>query len=787
MHLKSPHFYIVIALLFLLNTALSAQKNKGFFNYEYDEDSGKILLEVPKDRGEFIYVNYLSSGLGSNDIGLDRGQIGDTRLVHFKKYGNKLLLIQNNLNFRANTDNFLEAQSVDQAFAKSILGSFDIIKNEEKETKSDVYNIDITSFIVRDAHHIAKRLRDQKQGSYKLDKNRSVVDKERCKSFPKNTEFEAIISFNGEAKGQYLRSVTASDENISLAIHHSFVELPDSDYSPRKFHPYCGYFPMTYKDYAAPIAEDMNQRYIYRHRLEKKNPSAAQSEAVEPIVYYIDAGCPEPVKSALMDGAAWWNQAFEAAGFIDGFQIKELPEGADPLDVRYNMIQWVHRSTRGWSYGASVSDPRTGEIIKGHVSLGSLRVRQDYLIMQAFLSPFGTGNSGSLQQDVMEQVALARLRQLAAHEVGHTIGLAHNFASSINDRASVMDYPHPKLALKNGELDYSDAYDTKIGVWDIRTIIYGYSHFEDGVNEDEALAEILDKTASAKLLFISDQDARPMGGANPDAHLWDNGVNVIEAFESIKQVRRFGLDRLGVASIPEGTPYSELEKLLVPVYMSHRYQMEAVSKLIGGVHYNYSVKGGPEALINKSVPKEIQEKAFEAMLSSLKPEFLNPGEVIDLIPPPAMGYGRTRESFKGKSGPVFDSYSAAAASSQLTLDLLMHPQRINRIKDEFMATERYLNTIRRSIRYLWEDPWKIEVTEQTYIQFIHKLIELAESDQLLVSSKVEVIEFLNQEKLSLNPYAVVLIEQFLEGNKVSTKTKKASLPPGSPIGCGHFH
>ena len=320
-----------------------------------------------------------------------------------------------------------------------------------------------------DRHGVAKTLRDSKQGSYKVDKTKSAIEINNTKAFPNNVEFEALLTFSGEAKGSLIKSVTPDPDNVTVFQHHSFIKLPDNNYTPRKFDTRSGAISISYMDYSSPIDEPITKKYVIRHRLEKKNPELEISEAVEPIIYYLDPGTPEPVKSALLDGGRWWNQAYESIGFKDAFQVKMLPDGVDPLDCRYNVIQWVHRSTRGWSYGASVVDPRTGEIIKGHVSLGSLRIRQDYMIAQALTKdPFSTDN----QKNKMLELAIARIRQLSAHEIGHTIGFAHNFAASANNRASVMDYPHPLVDLKDDEIVFDDVYDTGIGDWDKVTVAY---------------------------------------------------------------------------------------------------------------------------------------------------------------------------------------------------------------------------------------------------------------------------------------------------------------------------
>ncbi|NNL80942.1 MAG: DUF5117 domain-containing protein, partial [Flavobacteriaceae bacterium] len=458
---------LICAAFLILSGSVSSQVLKGkkldsysgFFDFYYEEAQDKIYLYVKDLDQEFLYVNSLASGVGNNDLGLDRGQLGNRRVVSFKKAGNKLLLVQPNLNYRALTDNELERKSIEQAFAKSVIFGFKILESNEKG-----HLIDLTSFLMQDAHGVASRLKRSKEGTYKIDISKSALSLDRTKAFPENVEFEALLTFKGQPTGTKLRSVTPTASLVTVNQHHSFVKLPDSNYKPREFDVRSGAISISYMDYATPVQEQIRKRYIVRHRLEKKDPTAAVSEAVEPIIYYLDPGTPEPVRSALLEGGSWWNQAYEAAGYKDAFQIKMLPADADPLDCRYNVIQWVHRSTRGWSYGASVVDPRTGEIIKGHVSLGSLRIRQDFMIAQALMNqPFASSDDN---YKPMLDMALARIRQLSAHEIGHTLGFTHNFAASTNDKASVMDYPHPTIELANNRIDFSQAYDTGIGEWD---------------------------------------------------------------------------------------------------------------------------------------------------------------------------------------------------------------------------------------------------------------------------------------------------------------------------------
>ena len=765
----------------------------GFFNYKYDKDAGKIMLQLPDSKldFEFLYVNSLSAGVGSNDIGLDRGQLGGTQIVKFIRTGDKVLLVQPNQEFRAISDNPLEQRAVKEAFAESVLWGFPIKEQAEGSTSLE---IDITPFLLRDAHNVVGRLKRTKQGSYKLDKTRCAIWEPRTKNFPKNSEFESILTFTGNPEGAYIRSVAPNANAVTVRQHHSFIELPDDNYTPRAFHPYSAYGTVSFYDYATPIEESIEKRFIRRHRLQKKNPTAAKSEAVEPIVYYVDSGCPEPIKSALIEGASWWNQAYEAAGFVNAFQVKEMPADADPMDVRYNVIQWVHRSTRGWSYGASVADPRTGEIIKGHVSLGSLRVRQDFMIAQGILSPYdGTPNA----DESMKQLALARLRQLSAHEVGHTIGLAHNFASSVNDRASVMDYPHPVIKLDaSGNVDLNEVYDDKIGEWDKVTIRYGYTQFNTQEEEDAGLKSIIEAAQTKGLKFISDRDARPAGGAHPYAHLWDNGASATAELDRMMELRAESMQRFGEHSIREGMPYSELEKVLVPLYLMPRYQIEAAAKLIGGVEYDYNVKGDMLNNEVKPVNASVQKEALVSLLNVISPSSLEiPSHILELIPPPAFGYSRDRESFESNTGLVFDALGPAESLTNHTIRFLLDHVRLARIYrnnaafGSALSLDRYLTEVMEGIyNAKATGSYQSAIMDQNkLIAFSHmlKLISDENVDNNVASVAHGVLDKITST--SSDSYLKHLYKSALDDPSAFKLPAISDMPPGSPIGCGHFH
>ena len=607
--------------------------------------------------------------------------------------------------------------------------------------------------------------------------------------------FWVLLTFEGSPQSGTVRSVVPDAVNISVIQHYSFVELPDDHYKKRIFDPRSGVNSISYYDYATPIYEPILKRYIVRHRLEKKNPEAEVSEAVAPIIYYLDPGTPEPVRSALLEGASWWNQAYESIGYKDAFQVKMLPEGADPLDVRYNVIQWVHRSTRGWSYGASVVDPRTGEIIKGHVSLGSLRIRQDFMIAQALLNkPFAQSDENN---EKMMEMAIARIRQLSAHEVGHTLGFAHNFAASVSDRASVMDYPHPQFSIENGEITAANAYDTNIGEWDKLIVKYAYADIPKDTSERKYLNAVIQEAYDQGIQFISDSDARAQDGAHVNAHLWDNGNDVTEELENVLKIREKAIENFSEDNFRTNEPYSVLEDVFVPLYFFHRYQTEAVSKLVGGLDYNFAVKGGAEKVLETLSPKR-QKSALDVLLQTLKAETIAiPKEKLALFPPRAFGYGRSRESFKSNTGVAFDALGGPATASDMTLGLLLNPERMARLAQQKSLDKKQLGLgdmleklIAETIQYQPKDSYLLAVQQTINYNVLQHLFNLAASKKSTPLVKAEVYKQLAELEDWLEEQDGAIYEQMLEEielfmdkpEEFEPMLAAPKIPDGSPIG-----
>ncbi|MBK7392056.1 MAG: zinc-dependent metalloprotease [Chloracidobacterium sp.] len=793
------------------------QKIDGFMPLYVNSDDGKIYIEIARFNQEFLYLVSLPTGVGSNPLGLDRGQLGTTKVVSFERAGNKVLLVQPNYEFRA-TGDAKQKKSVEESFARSVIWGFKV-----EATEGDRILVDATAFIVRDAHGVGDRINQQRQGTYGFDESRSALYLPNTKGFPKNTEVEATVTLTaGGDTNNFVNQVTPTGKHVTVRERHSFVELPDDKYRPRRFDPRTGAIPTSFYDYGTDINEDLEVRWIIRHRLEKKDPAAAVSEAVKPIIYYVDNGAPKAIQDALIEGASWWNQAYEAAGFRNAFQVKVLPADADPMDIRYNVINWVHRSTRGWSIGDSVVDPRTGEILKGDVTLDSQRARQDFLLGTGMMPQYRSSSNAcefGLSPDVdyltadgsaseVTAMAYARIRQLSAHEVGHTLGFTHNFAASTYNRGSVMDYPAPMVEIKNGKLDLSNAYAVGIGAFDKFAVKYSYAQFPSGVNENAELEKIVREGVAAGMLFLSDQDARPASGANPLANLWDNGPDPVVMLKHEMQVRRIGLDQFGPQNIPTGSPMSELENKFLPLYLHHRYQLTAATKMLGGVYYTFAVRSeaGPiPAKVADPVPADQQRQALAAILDTIKPEELVISEnIIKLLPPVAYGYGSGRsELFAKRTSPIFDSTGAAEIAADMAISGMLEPNRAARMIGQNARNKvnpHFREVVDALIRSTWKAPTSADgnlavIQRAVQTLLVLRLMDLAANDRTQPQVRSVATEALRALGASLKGSAVTGdtvahyrstvddIERFLTRPDAPRKqTSPLATPPGDPIG-----
>jgi hypothetical protein len=785
------------------------ERLEGYFDLYWDDATGKLYLEIEQWDTEFLHQVSLTTGLGSNPVGLDRGQLGGTYVLKAERVGPKVLLVEPNYGYRARSDNPDEVRAVEEAFAPSTHWGFDVVAQSGERVL-----VDATQFFLRDAHGAADRLKGSGQGNFRLDESRSAFYLPRTRAFPLNTEVEVQLTFTSDEPGPLVRRTAASGNAVTLRQHHSLVRLPDEGYEPRPVDPRVGAFGISFHDYAMPIDQSIEVRWASRHRLAKRNAEAERSEPVEPIVYYVDRGAPEPIRSALIEGASWWNQAFEAAGYVDAFRVEVLPEGADPMDLRYNVIHWTHRSTRGWSYGGSVRDPRTGEILKGNVNLGSLRLRQDHLLGAGMVPPFDAGIgfcdlAGGPSFDYLAQVAegtdpvemaLARVRQLSAHEVGHTLGFAHNYIASTHDRASVMDYPAPLVHITaDGTLDLSDAYAVGIGEYDVLAVRWLYSDFPEDVDEAAALEAIVQDGLSRGIRFLTDQDARPAGAAHPLAALWDNGADPVAMLRHEIEVRRIGLAAFGEANVRPGEPLSSLAEVLVPLYLHHRYQLEAAAHTLGGADYSFALRDDGQTPI-EIVPGEVQRGALEAMLLTVDAGFLAvPERILMLIPPRAAGTGGA-ELFESSTDPTLDPIGIAASAAGFTFEFIFQPQRMARLVEFHARNEEFPGldeVVDRTLGATWYDG-----PESTgYPQEISNAVDRALLDRLMMEAgsgantpQVRAILTAKIAQLgerlaaldALMPHQRLALEDIARWQDRPEGTtpagQRSQLPPGSPIG-----
>lgn len=762
----------------------------GFIDLYVDKTENKVFAKLPKadDDGvslRLIHTARLTAGLGSNPVGLDRGWGDSGKIIVFRRMGNKIIIEAENLLYRASPDNPLEEQAVRESFARSFLASADIVKG------SNGLVIDLTDFLTSDVLNLVQYLKDSNQGSFKLAKDRTLVDTNNVFAFPDNVEMDVFFTLSSAKPGQEVATTAANGRDATLIQHHSFVRLPEEGYQVLKSDPRAGAIERVHYDYSAPLSGQIETRLARRYRLQKNEAG----ETINPIVFYIDSGAPEPIRGALIDGAKWWQEAFAAAGYPDGYRVEVLPEDAHPLDIRYNVVQWVHRQTRGWSYGGGVSDPRTGEMLKGHVNLGSLRVRQDRMIFEGLV---GTAKTNTGADDDPVELALDRIRQLSAHEVGHALGFAHNFAASTYNKGSVMDYPAPDVRVTDGQMDFSNTYGVGVGEWDKFAAIWLYGDLSE--QEREAVVQ---SALERGLDYVADTDARSVGTAHPLGNVWDNGANPVEGLNTAMAVRRLALDNFGTDRIQEGQPLYDLNKVIVPIYLYHRYQTAAAAKYIGGMSFNYSVNGDGQDVAEIVAPAE-QRRALKAVLQTLDPKELDiKDETLELLMPSLVSYSiadSDRELFRRTAYPAFDVTAAADTAADLTFDVLLHPRRAARLIEFKRRDARnlgFMDVLQATRAYVMKHPANDrteEIAKGIQARFVFALIELADSN-VTPGVKARTDKVLRDIRGDLRAkgsghglWLISLIDAHLErpATPQAPVTKAKALPPGGPIGQGQM-
>ena len=765
-----------------------AELRSGFIDLYVNTDSNKILAKLPKnDSGntlvKAIYTMRLTAGLGSNPVGLDRGWGDSGQVIGFKQYGDKVIIEAENLTYRASSENVMEQRAVTESFARSFLASAEIVAVQPDGSVL----IDLTDFLTRDGLGIIQHLARRDQGSFSLDSSRSFVDTDNVFAFPDNVELDVFLTLSSQKPGREVSTTAANGTDATLIQHHSFVRLPEPGFVSLPSDPRMGAIEKVHYDYSADLDDTIVRRIARRYRLQKD----ANGKTIKPIVFYIDGGAPEPIRSALVDGAKWWAEAFEAAGFPDGYRVEILPEDAHPLDVRYNVVQWVHRQTRGWSYGGGVSDPRTGEMLKGHVNLGSLRVRQDRMIFEGLA---GTAKTGTGQDDDPIELALARIRQLSAHEIGHSLGFAHNFAASAYNKGSVMDYPAPDVRVTNGQLDFSMAYGVGIGPWDKHAATLLYADLT-GTERETLIAEARDQG----LVYVADSQGRSVGTGHPQAAVWDNGSDPVAILKDVMEVRRIALQDFGLDRIKDGQPKSDLNKVIVPIYLYHRYQTNAAAKLIGGISFDYGLKGDGQAGA-QIVENARQRAALDAVLSTLDPKALDlSDETLSNLTPSLNSWSiadSDRELFKRTAYPAFDLTAAADTAASLTFDALLDPRRAARLVEfkrrdpKNLGFDDVLSATSQKVMRAPAGGRTAEISTAIQSRYAYALMDLISGNATPpVRSRAQAeLESLLRAFIRRNTdhgkYIASEIKRFNDrpAKAVDTVTPEQAVPPGSPIG-----
>jgi hypothetical protein len=624
--------------------------------------SDRLLLGIRHFDEPFLLTVSLSQGLGSSDLWLDRGRAGKARLAEFRRVGDRVLFAVRNKHFLTSGDE-AAVRAGEESFALSVVWSAPVLREENGAAV-----VDATGLVLADHDRVAEHLYAHEQGDYTIDESASLPLVADCRTGPGAVRLPALLTFRGPGRGQAVRAVAADPRALTVVQQLNLMRLPASPLTVRRYHPASGGYGIGYADHGLVGRAGTQVKFQPRFRAE---PGGC------PIVFQVDPAVPEPFRSAVVEGGNWWQRAFARIGLPDAYRVEPGGDGFDPYDPDVNGVVWVHRAGRGWSLGQGLTDPRTGEILHARVRLGSQRVEQVRALGEALLAPYGHPDEAE-RLAAVEELVLARLRQLAAHEIGHALGFMHNFAGTQHPEPSVMDYPHARIRVtEEGTLDLTSAYGTGLGPWDHFLVAHAYGRFGD-VDEETALAELRREAAESGLTYLSDEDAQGPNAAHADAVPWVSGPDALQALETMLRVRRIALDGFSRGVLPPDRQTGELEERAVQLHLLHRHEVTAVARLVGGVRYAYGL-ASEDGRGAQAVDAVTQHTALTRLAELLRAEQLAlPYTVLDTLTPPAIRYDRTDQYLDTGAGRIFDPFEAVRVATALVTQQLLDPARLNR-------------------------------------------------------------------------------------------------------------